>query len=146
LTAKPAFWDSSSIVPLCFRESATPACFSLYQKFSVVVWWGTFVESHGAFSRLVRTGHLTADKEIRSALRRFDDLRASWLEIPPTDRVRDQAIALLDLYSLRAADALQLAAALEWRAGNRSTADFISGDHRVLVAARAEGFVVHSTA
>jgi hypothetical protein len=38
----------------------------------------------------------------------------SWLEIEPTDDVRDFALDVLDRFPLKAADALQLAAALAW--------------------------------
>ena len=40
-------------------------------------------------------------------------LEASWNEIDPTDRVRQQAMRLLRVHSLRAADSLQLAAAID---------------------------------
>ena len=42
----------------------------------------------------------------------LDEAARRWTEVPPIERVRDQASRLLRVHPLRAADALQLAAAL----------------------------------
>ena len=55
------------------------------------------------------------------------------------DSVREQAIRLLRLHPLRAADSLQLAAALEW-AGSPPDGAFVTFDERLRVAAAREGF------
>ena len=57
----------------------------------------------------------------------------------PGLRVREQAIRLLRLHLLRSADALQLAAALEW-AGIPPQGPFVTLDDRLAEAARREGF------
>ncbi|MDP8983167.1 MAG: hypothetical protein M3O35_21540 [Acidobacteriota bacterium] len=60
----------------------------------------------------------------------------------PPNRVRDHAAAVVDRYDVRAADALQIAAALVWcgeRPGNRI---FLARDERLKRAARDEGFSV----
>lgn len=66
-------------------------------------------------------------------------LRASWFEVQPGDAIREQALRLLRVHPLRAADALQLAAALEW-AGTPTRAAFMTFDERLRSAAHREGF------
>lgn len=65
-------------------------------------------------------------------------LRTAWLEIQPTDDLRTLAGRLLRVHPLRAADALQLAAALTW-AGSRPSEEFVTLDERLRETARLEG-------
>jgi uncharacterized protein len=69
-------------------------------------------------------------------------LAESWDEIEPSDLARDIAIRVLRVHSLRAAHALQLAAALIAAERNPGTLPFVSLDDRLLVAADREGFPV----
>ena len=62
--------------------------------------------------------------------------------IAPTDDVRRRAARLLASHPLRAADALQLAAALIWCEEQPHTETFVSLDERLCAAARKEGFDV----
>ena len=71
----------------------------------------------------------------------LDRLRASWLEIEPSEALRHGAMRLLRVHPLRAGDALQLAAALVW-AGTGTGLGFVTLDPRLADAARAEGFDV----
>jgi len=61
----------------------------------------------------------------RQAFARLDYMRSRWNEVQPTEEVRERAERLLRIHKLRAADALQLAAALVWCDGApaRSGAD-----------------------
>lgn len=104
----------------------------------LVVWWGSAVECASAIARLQRDGHLSAPAE-RDARSLLDLLRKSWFEVQPGDAVREQALRLLRVHSLRAADALQLSAALEW-AGTPPEGGFVTLDDRLLEAAQREGF------
>jgi len=140
----PAFWDSSALFALCCLEPATPVANTLSQQHSIVVWWATPIELRGAIARRARSGEWKPGAE-REALRRLQDLRAGWLEIPPSSAVRERSLALIAKHELRAADSLQLAAALQWMPASITAPNFISGDKRLLAAARAEGFAVHST-
>lgn len=63
------------------------------------------------------------------------------LEILPSNAVRDEAARLFRRHSLRAADALQLAAAIVW-AGPARGAEFVTRDERLALVARLEGFRV----
>jgi len=66
----------------------------------------------------------------------------AWLEIGLTDAVRDLTFGVLDRFPLKAADALQLAAALAWAKERPSGRLFVSSDTRLSVAAREAGFEV----
>jgi len=63
--------------------------------------------------------------------------------IAPTDDVRRRAARLLAFHPLRAADALQLAAALVWCEEQPHGEGFVSLDGRLRDAGAREGFVVH---
>jgi predicted nucleic acid-binding protein len=76
------------------------------------------------------------------ALQELDRLVQRWIEISPADGIRDAAERLLDRYSLRAADALQLAAALAWCNSQPKEKTFVGADGKLLDAAQREGFTV----
>ena len=135
-----SFWDASALVPLCVHEMASRQAHSHLRKFLPVVWWGSAVEVHSAIVRLHRSGKLK-DAEAKGALARLDLLSRGWREILPTDQVRSTATQLLDSYDLRAADSLQLAAALTWCQQRPARRSFICADQRLAKAAEAAGFV-----
>lgn len=136
---EPAFWDSSALVPLCVQQQAKPIIDALSLQYSRVVWWAAPVEIRGAFTRLIRMGLMTSTEHVGAQVR-LEELRSTWREIPPTLDLRDQAERLLDRFPLKAADALQLAAALTWVSGRPRNRPFISGDAQLLEAARQLGF------
>ena len=136
-----AFWDASAIVPLCVHEASSRQAQSQLRKFMPVVWWGSPVEVHSAIARLHRLGKMT-DPEKQGALSRLDLLCSGWREILPGDDVRDLARRLLDTHELRAADSLQLAAALTWCQKRPAKRDFVCADVRLSKAAAAVGFSV----
>jgi len=135
------FWDSSALVPLILREPHTDwAKRLLDEDGELVVWWGSAIECASAVARLHREGLLAAAAE-RDARSLLDALRGSWFEVQPGDAVREQSLRLLRLHPLRAADALQLAAAVEW-AGTPPEGGFVTCDDRLREAAQREGFNV----
>jgi predicted nucleic acid-binding protein len=131
----PAFWDSSALVPLCVQQQPSPAVRQLLEEHEIAVWWATSVEMRSAFERLLRMGQLT-DREHAAAGARLEKLRRGWRELQPSEALRSQAETFLKSYPLRAADALQLAAAWTWCSGHPQNYVFISGDDRLLEAAR----------
>jgi predicted nucleic acid-binding protein len=133
------FWDTSALVPLLAEEPATVPAQRLYAEQPAIVWWGTSVECASAIARLERDGSLTAAQTIE-AFNRLDALRASWIEIEAGDEVRDVARRMLRVHPLRAADALQLAAA--WLGSERRPASLplVTLDERLRAAAAREGF------
>ncbi len=64
-------------------------------------------------------------------------------EVSPAEELRDRATRLLDLHPLSAADALQLAAALDWCGERTLGAGFVCLDQRLRAAAMLEGFDVY---
>lgn len=136
------FWDASAIIPLCLRQPHTP----LLRKFTegdsaITAWWTTPVECWSAFARLRRDGILTrsGEQQARQILTR---LAAEWTEIEPSKEVREHAARVLLLHPLRAADSLQLAAALVWADGRPTDHGFLCLDQRLRDAAGREGFSV----
>ena len=107
----------------------------------MVVWWGTPIETRSAFARLVRAGSLTDEERVR-AVRLLEQLRQSWDEIQPSEQVRTVAEDLPDRYGVRAADAVQLAAALIWCRERPNRRPFICFDERLSRAAADVGFTV----
>lgn len=134
------FWDSSALVTLVLEQPLTARARGLLTDDpEVVVWWGSAIECASAIARLHRDEVLSAPAATR-ARAVLATLRASWFEVQPGDAVREQALRLLRLHPLRAADAVQLAAALEW-AGTPPDGGFVSFDERLSTAAQREGFV-----
>lgn len=137
-----AFWDTSGIVPLCCYQQQTTQAHSTARTYArQVAWWATAVEAVSSFNRLHRERALTAQGR-QQALIRLDYLRRRWHEVQPSDELRDEAERLLGSHHLRAADALQLAAALTWSGRNRRGRCFVGADGNLANAAEAEGFTV----
>lgn len=133
------FWDSSALVTLVLEQpQSAHARAVVAQDGEIVAWWGSTVECASAIARLHRDGVLSASGE-RLARSLLGELCASWYEIQPGRAVRDQAMRLLRVHPLRAADALQLAAALEW-SGSSASGAFVTYDERLRDAAAREGF------
>ena len=105
-----------------------------------VVWWATQVECASAAARLRREGLITPGQEAR-ALDLLAQLWESVVEVQPSSAVRTLAGRLLRTHPLRAADALQLAAALVW-AGTPAGDVVVTLDQRLAEAAALEGFRV----
>ena len=80
------------------------------------------------------------------ALQRLAALGTAWQEIPPTTRIRQTAERLLRVHPLRAADALQLAAAIAAADGDPRSLPFVTLDDRLARAAEREGFPVVESA
>jgi predicted nucleic acid-binding protein len=136
------FWDSSAVVPLLVEEPESRGLRQLARDDSaMVVWWSTPVECTSAITRLARDGVLTPDGE-ETALGLLPMLAGAWSEILPTDAVRGVARRLLRVHPLRAADALQLAAALTWTGGTTTGFELVTRDARLAAAARREGFTL----
>jgi len=135
------FWDTSALVPLLLEQEATKEVEEfLAQDPDIAAWWGTSVECRSAAARLRREERLTVGEEDR-VLELLDVLQSSWLEILPSEEVRNAGQRLLRVHALTAADALQLAAATVW-AGLSGRAEFVTYDERLALVARLEGFRV----
>lgn len=136
------FWDASAVVPLLFAEPEREALLgSLERDPEMLVWWGTPVECASAIARREREGVLEL-AQATAALDRLRSLGAAWHEVLPSDAVRNAAQRLLRVHPLRAADSLQLAAAVVAAEGEATSLEFVSLDERLSAAAAREGFVL----
>jgi len=136
------FWDASAVVPLLVGEDRSDQADLLHaEDRAVVVWWGTRVEVTSALARQQRDGAFSAGG-LAAATSRLRRLAASWIEVPATEPVREQALRLLRIHPLRAGDALQLAAALVTAEFRAESLEFVTFDARQAEAARLEGFAV----
>jgi hypothetical protein len=136
------FWDSSAIIPLCLKERASEAVKGLMKDDEdIVVWWTTYIECLSALSRRQREGVLTSgDAEKARAV--LSALAVAWSEIQPTEMVRLRAERLLSIHPLRAADALQLAAALVWAQETPRGLEFVCLDQNLRESSLKEGFSI----
>ncbi len=136
------FWDASAVIPLCLKEPQTASLREILKKDQhIVVWWGTSIECYSALARLRRDGSLddTSEEQARNILRL---LANAWTEVEPTEQVRETTERLLRLHPLRAADSLQLAAALVWAEKTPRGHSFVSLDTQLRQAAHLEGFAL----
>ena len=132
------YWDSSAVVPLLVREDSSARVEALLSEDGVVVsWWGTPVECSSAIGRRERDGSITMS-EAAVASRKLAMLESRWLEIAPSDELRDVACRVVRVHDLRAADALQLAAAAARLRRSRTTPSFafVTLDERLALADR----------
>jgi len=136
------FWDASAVVPLLLREPARDQLFQILERDPVLlVWWATPVECTSAVSRRERDGSVTA-ADATAALARLRSLKAAWHEVLPSSPLRDLSERLLRVHPLRAADSLQLAAALVAAEREPETLEFVGLDEQLNEAASREGFSV----
>jgi len=136
------FWDSSAVVPLVIGQAASADADRWYRADrALVLWTLTPVEVTSALWRLVREGTLEEDVA-QAAEARAQDLAEASHGVVDVDGVKAIARRLLRTHSLRAADALQLGAALVWCAGRPQGRTVHTLDARLAAAARREGFDV----
>ncbi|HMP75751.1 MAG TPA: PIN domain-containing protein [Kiritimatiellia bacterium] len=138
------YWDSSALASLLINDAHSAAATrALDEDARITTWWGTVVECHSAIWNNERRGLLTS-AEAAAAELRLHSMRTSWTEVAPSETVRAMALRFLRVHELRAADALQLAAAAIAAEGRSESIHFISNDRRLVAAARLEGFTIIS--
>lgn len=136
------FWDSSSLLPLLVKGIHTDAAVAAFQEDpELCIWWGTPVECISAMARQNREGRLGHERfvQARGHLRELE--RISY-KILPSESVKTMAEALLLRHPLRAADSLQLGAALVFQEETDTRLPFLSEDKRLCEAAEKEGFTL----
>ena len=136
------FWDASAIVPLLIAETSTKTLQRLaHSDPAMLVWWATEVECASALARLEREGALDPPA-VNEAFDRLRSLAEGWHEVDASDGVREAAVRFLRVHPLRAADAMQLAAAFVAAERRPSSLEVVTVDDRLAAAARKEGFVL----
>jgi predicted nucleic acid-binding protein len=132
------FWDASAVVQLLVAEEPSSPIDRVYETTAMVVWWGTVVEATSALARREREGSLTQGAATRG-YELLELLCSTWREVPPSDLLRRSAQRLLRVHSLRAADSLQLAAALAVAGDAPGSLEFVCRDAKLTEAASREG-------
>ncbi|MBI4403575.1 MAG: type II toxin-antitoxin system VapC family toxin [Deltaproteobacteria bacterium] len=136
------FWDASAIIPLLIEEKTSSRVRDLLTGDSeVFVWTLTPVECFSALFRRHREKPVPV--EIISQFRkRLAHMEKAWIEITQVELVKRRAERILASHRLRAADAMQLAAALVAFTDQPENGEFITFDETLAGAAALEGFVV----
>ena len=136
------FWDTSAIVPLLVAEKTTARFQALGRRDpDMLAWWGSAVECASALARLERDAALDANSAA-VAFQRLRQIADTWHEIEPSQLVSENAVRFLRVHPLRAADALQLAAAFVAAERRPSSLQVVTLDERLADAMRKEGFAV----
>jgi predicted nucleic acid-binding protein len=136
------FWDTSAIVPLLVAEpESARAQRWLHEDPAVVVWTLARVEVCSALARR-RRAEPQAARKLATARRELLAAWERWTEVTAVDVVRRHAERLIDMHPLRAADALQLAAALVASEESTGSLTFVTFDRQQADAAEREGFTV----
>ncbi len=129
-------------MPLLVAEATTEGLeAALEDDPQMLVWWASEVECESALSRLERDGELT-EANAGQARERLDTLAAQWNEVMPVKSIRATSRRLLRTHRLRAADSLQLAAALAASEDDPASIEMIVLDTRLTDAARREGLTI----
>jgi uncharacterized protein with PIN domain len=133
------FWDSSALVPLLTPEERTAQLLDgLKADPDPAIWWASPVECRSAIERRRREGD--SAEVLEAGLRRLETLLGGLAVVAATEQVRGRAGRMLAAHPLRAAGALQLAAALVWSDDSPGGEAFVCLDDRLRSAAAAEGF------
>lgn len=136
------FWDTSALVPLFVAEHESgSAARWLREDPDVVVWTLTRVELLSALARR-RRQEPTAARQLRIVRRQLLGAWERWSEVTAVDPVRRRAERLVETHPLRAADALQIGAALVAAEDNPGTLEFVTFDRSQAAAAEREGLHV----
>jgi hypothetical protein len=136
------YWDSSALAALHVEQAATPPIRDLYQRDPVILTWVlSEVEVRSGVARLTRTGDL-GRQETQTVLLRIDSFWEEVHEIAMVEAVKVRAKRLLGVHVLRAADALQLGAALAGAYDSPLGWEFVCLDQQLGMAAQREGFSV----
>src|ERR1035441_2839697 len=106
-----AFWDTSALVPLCVQQIKTNPANVLFTRYGITVWWATPVEIMSGLTRLERMNEIRQD-QFQVGEQFGLSLAKIWDTVDPSAPILARAYSLLQIYPLRAADALQLAAAI----------------------------------
>lgn len=136
------FWNAAAIVPLLVAEKTTGRLQVLAQRDpDMLAWWGSAAECASALARLEREAALDA-KGAELAFQRLKLIADAWHEIEPSEVVRENAVRFLRVHPLRAADALQLAAAFVAAERRPASLQVVTLDERLADAMRKEGFAL----
>jgi hypothetical protein len=107
----------------------------------VAFYWGAPLECASLLVAAQRQQRISP-ADLQKARIVLDHLRQLAFEVQPTDVVRARALRILSVHTLRAAAALELAAALIWCKEQTQGAGLVSLHEPLRLAAAREGFRV----
>jgi predicted nucleic acid-binding protein len=138
------FWDTSALIPLVVAERGTALAERLLRDDpAVVVWTLTRVELLSALARR-RREEPAAARRLLGAKREILAAWPRWSEVTAVEVVRRHAERVVDTHAIRAADALQIGAALVVAGDDPAALEFVTFDQPQAAAAEREGFRVRS--
>jgi Predicted nucleic acid-binding protein, contains PIN domain len=136
------FWDTSAIIPLWINEQGSARAKAWHRNDpDVVVWTLSRVEVLSALARRRRDQPGTTARLLvvrREFIRAWDE----WSEVTAVEIVRRHAERIVESYPLRAADAMQIGAAIVAAEDDPTGFEFVSFDENLARAAEHEGFRV----
>ncbi len=136
------FWDASALVPTFLEEVATREVRSWQAADPrITIWMMTRVEVLSSIARRKRERPELSAVWNR-AVRNVHEASSTWIQISDAVAARSQAERIILDHPLRAADALQLGAALVAADGDPSSLELVTLDRRLAEAARREGFPI----
>lgn len=136
------YWDPSAIVATLGAQPDSGGRTALLgEDGQAMSWWASKVECASALHWLRREEAID-ERMLIQALRKLEMFFEKCLEVAPSEEIRKRALRLLRTHGLRAADALQLAAALVVSGEDPASLPLISSDQRLKTAAEREGFTV----
>jgi predicted nucleic acid-binding protein len=136
------FWDTSALVSLIVAEPGTLRAERLLRDDpAVVVWALTRVELSSALARR-RRAEPSAARRLQTARREILAAWPRWSEVTAVELVRRHAERVVETHAIRAADALQIGAALVAASGEPGDLEFVTFDRSQATAAEREGFRV----
>jgi predicted nucleic acid-binding protein len=136
------FWDASALVPTFLDEISTQQVRSWQASDpGVTIWMMTVVEVMSAIARKQRERPDLAEL-CKQAIFGVRDAAVTWVQVEDAAAARYHAERIIMNYPLRAADALQLGAALVAADGDPQSLELVTLDRRLADAARREGFPV----
>lgn len=134
------FWDTSALLTIFVAEPGTRRAQGwLARDPVVVVWTLTRVEILSALARRRREAP-ESTRALVAARRHVLSAWPDWSEVTAVEAVRRHAERLVESHPLRAADALQVGAALVAADGAPGSLEFVTFDERQAAAAEREGF------
>jgi predicted nucleic acid-binding protein len=139
------FLDTSALVKLYVQEPGTERLLHLVSNSSenrIAVLSLSVVEVRSAIRRRQRTGDIDQDAAnlILDSLQKH--MESKFLRQVVNNALIDTALEMVDRYTLRAYDAIQLAGCLVLGAIERRTSTFVCSDRELLNAARSENVAV----
>lgn len=137
------FWDTSALVPLIVEEERSDECRAvMLRDRAVVVWAFTELEAFARIYRDSKQHGKLSDAEAKEAERRLALAARTWRRVGEIDAVVARFKVISRGHGLKAADCLQLAAALEWAKGYPKGKGFVAADGPLVEAADRDGFAV----